>query len=154
MTGFLSAMVSTCNVSPCSTLLPQSTIKGLEASGCTTLPAKIAVDIVPMLQMMCRCEAHADELARQARERQLSEREMEGRDASPRDYGRGMRIASTRRRNYLLCEGVLAPRDPPPLKPFQYMSTVTGSDHAQLDSLCKLSLFSTSLGYKDNCTDN
>jgi hypothetical protein len=144
MTGFLSAMVSNCIVSPCSTLLPLSTIKGLEASGCISLPAKIAVDIVPFLQLMCRCEANADEMAKQAREKQLSEREMAEGDASPpRDYGRGMRIASTRRRSYLLCEGVLAPRDPPPLKPFQYMSIVTGSDHAQLDYFCKLSLFST-----------
>ena len=92
---------------------------------------------------MCRCEAHADELARQARERQLLERDLAEGDTSPRDYGRGMRIASTRRRNYLLCDGALTARDPPSLKQFQYMSTVTGSDHAQLDSFCKLSLFLT-----------
>ena len=139
--SFLSTLVSHCNVSPCSTLLSHSVIKGLETGERVGLPAQLAVEIVPMLQLMCRCEARADELAREARERQLSERESTEENVSPRDYGRGMRIASTRRRNYLLLEGKLAPREPPPLKQFQYMSLVTGFDEVMLDAFCKLSLF-------------
>lgn len=140
VTGFLSSLLSHCSVSPCSTLLSHAAVRGLETGDYrVALPAHLAVEIVPMLQLLCRCEAkaRADELARQARERQLSEGEV-----SPRDYGRGMRVASTRRRSYLLLEGKLAPREPHPLKQFQYMSLVTGFDDVQLDTFCKLSLFS------------